>query len=373
MASAKNPWMKFFPADWRADPQLRLCGLAARGLWAEMLCLMHTAEPYGHLVINGRPLSDAQLAGLCGVPVADVAPLLRELEDAGVFSRTDDGILFCRRMIRDDQKRLDGERAAKAGTLPSSRRGRLAAGAEPSPVSPPLPPPRVVGGVVGGVVSKPPSPQKPESRSQSPEARRQSPDATGQTPDPTGQRPQPRRAAAGAAPSAEDTPRQEDATASDADRLIAAFDAARSDGWGEARRRACPAATDAAVAAAVLRRGQDLGLPGPETVGLCAGLFRQRMTAMQARGQSPPQTLRFFEQAMADVLAAAVTPLPPAVPSSALLLPPSAGETRHDVPFAQRPAQSPFRSRPRRGVDGATADYQILCALGFTPDRLDPG
>jgi len=48
-----NPWMKFYPADWRSDPMLRLCSLAARGLWAEMICLMHEAEPYGSLLVNG--------------------------------------------------------------------------------------------------------------------------------------------------------------------------------------------------------------------------------------------------------------------------------------------------------------------------------
>ncbi|GAB3124699.1 hypothetical protein [Novispirillum itersonii] len=365
MASAKNPWMKFFPADWRADPQLRLCGLAARGLWAEMLCLMHTAEPYGHLVINGRPLNDTQLANLCGVPVVDVAPLLRELEDAGVFSRTGDGILCCRRMIRDEQKRLDGERAARGGTLPTSRRGRQAA-----KVAACAPPPRVDEGVDEGVVSEPPSP--PEARGQTPEARCQKPETRGQ-------RPQQRGAAAGVPPSVDDSPRPDedgsgvgapppDGPDSDTSRLIAAFDAARTEGWGDARRRVWPAATDAAVAAAVLRRGQELGLPGAETVSLCTGLFRQRMATMQGRGQNPPQSLRFFEQAMADVLAAAVTPLPPAVPS-ALLLPPAAGERYPDAPFAQRAG----RHRARRGVSGAAADYQILCALGLAPDGLDPG
>jgi hypothetical protein len=45
--------MKFYPSDWRSDPMLRLCSLAARGLWMEMMCLMHEAEPYGSLLVNG--------------------------------------------------------------------------------------------------------------------------------------------------------------------------------------------------------------------------------------------------------------------------------------------------------------------------------
>ncbi|PJX23863.1 hypothetical protein CAP48_12370 [Advenella sp. S44] len=32
------------------------CSLAARGLWHEMMCLMHESEPYGHMAVNGKPM-----------------------------------------------------------------------------------------------------------------------------------------------------------------------------------------------------------------------------------------------------------------------------------------------------------------------------
>ena len=47
-------WFKFYPSDWRADPALRMCSIAARGLWMEMLCVMHEATPRGSLLINGK-------------------------------------------------------------------------------------------------------------------------------------------------------------------------------------------------------------------------------------------------------------------------------------------------------------------------------
>ena len=50
-----KPWLKFYPADWRADPRLRMCSLAARGLWIELMSYMHEGEPYGHLTIDGVP------------------------------------------------------------------------------------------------------------------------------------------------------------------------------------------------------------------------------------------------------------------------------------------------------------------------------
>ncbi len=98
-----SPWMKFYPTDWRADPALRMCSVGARGLWIEMLCVMHEAEPRGSLLVNGKPVSDRQLAGLCGCSPDEIAALLAELEDAGVFSR-EEGVIFSRRMRRDDEK-----------------------------------------------------------------------------------------------------------------------------------------------------------------------------------------------------------------------------------------------------------------------------
>lgn len=101
---SKNPWMKFYPLDWRGDPKLRMCSMAARGLWIEILALMHEASPYGHLLINGKSPTDAQVAVLAGAPSDQVTGLLSELEAAGVFSRTKDSVVYSRRMIRDEKK-----------------------------------------------------------------------------------------------------------------------------------------------------------------------------------------------------------------------------------------------------------------------------
>ncbi|CAD7023235.1 hypothetical protein REJC140_00138 [Pseudorhizobium endolithicum] len=101
---SKNPWLKFYPLDWRGDPKLRMCSMAARGLWIEMLALMHEATPYGHLLVSGKSPTDLQIAVLAGAPSDQVTELLGELESAGVFSRTRDGVIYSRRMIRDEKK-----------------------------------------------------------------------------------------------------------------------------------------------------------------------------------------------------------------------------------------------------------------------------
>lgn len=102
--SRRQPWMKWYPADWRADPGLRMCGYAARGLWADMLALMHDAEPYGHLVVNGVAPSLQQIAAMLGGTTAEVGRLVAELDAAGVFSRTGTGTIYSRRMVRDKAK-----------------------------------------------------------------------------------------------------------------------------------------------------------------------------------------------------------------------------------------------------------------------------
>lgn len=117
--SADQPWLKFFPTDWRADQSLRVVSLAARGLWIECMCIMHEADPYGHLVVNGRPVTDTQLASLTGATPDHLAELLAELEAAGVFSRNGKGVIYSRRMTRDHKKAQTARKTGKSGGNPT--------------------------------------------------------------------------------------------------------------------------------------------------------------------------------------------------------------------------------------------------------------
>lgn len=101
-----RPSFQFYPGDWLRDPGLRSCSLAARGLWIDMLCFMHESEPYGHLRLNGRDIEPEALARMVGTSVDDLDRLLKELEATGVFSRTETGTIFSRRMVRDEHLRI---------------------------------------------------------------------------------------------------------------------------------------------------------------------------------------------------------------------------------------------------------------------------
>lgn len=106
------PWFKFQPAAWRGDQALRAVSLAARGLWIECLCIMHEAKPYGHLVLNGKPIGEVTLARMTGVPVDEVRALMAELRQAGVLSVASTGVILSRRMVKDHERANLGRKSA---------------------------------------------------------------------------------------------------------------------------------------------------------------------------------------------------------------------------------------------------------------------
>lgn len=114
-----NPWLKFYPSDWASDPKLGFCSLAARGLWMEILCLMHEAEPRGSLLINGRQPSARQIAILARCTPDEAVAALRELEDAGVFDRDDEGVIVSRKMKRDEEKSAKAKADGAKGGNPT--------------------------------------------------------------------------------------------------------------------------------------------------------------------------------------------------------------------------------------------------------------
>src|SRR5262245_61473937 len=77
--------------EWRGDETLRTVSLEARGLWIEMLVIMHGCEPYGYLMHEGKPMPPKVLAKMVGCHVNKVTKLLRSLGDKRVCSRAGNG------------------------------------------------------------------------------------------------------------------------------------------------------------------------------------------------------------------------------------------------------------------------------------------
>lgn len=104
----------FFWNDWQGDPSLRLCSLAAQGLWMRLLCIAAESTPKGYVLIQGKNPSFEQIARLAGTTPQEIESLVSELESAGVFSRTKERVIYSRRMVRVEKSR---EKASKGGKI----------------------------------------------------------------------------------------------------------------------------------------------------------------------------------------------------------------------------------------------------------------
>ena len=101
------------------DPLVRCISSSARGLWIDMLCLMHESAHRGFLELaNGEPMTALHIGRMTGIEHGEVESLLSELLSAGVYSCTELGTIFSRRMARDESKRVKCQEAGKLGVNP---------------------------------------------------------------------------------------------------------------------------------------------------------------------------------------------------------------------------------------------------------------
>jgi len=114
----------------------------------DLICVMHDCEPYGHLTTNGRPMTPEQIVNQIGGNVATVRKMLSELIENGVARTTDAGIIFNKRMVRDEQIRNARANGGKAGAEHGAKgaesgskggRPKVQKGGFETPLSTPLP------------------------------------------------------------------------------------------------------------------------------------------------------------------------------------------------------------------------------------------
>ena len=114
--SSKLPAIMFYPGDWMKDPALRATSLFARGLWIDLLCFMHESPKRGFLLLKtGQPMGVKHIARMTGVTLKEATTLTQELVENGVCSIDDAGVIYSRRMIRDEEERASKRRAGQRG------------------------------------------------------------------------------------------------------------------------------------------------------------------------------------------------------------------------------------------------------------------
>ncbi|CAJ6954797.1 Uncharacterised protein [Burkholderia pseudomallei] len=77
-----RPSFQFYPGDWQANSNLRRCTHAEKGVWIDVMCLLHDSEEYGVL---RWPLKE--IAQAIGAPLAT----LRAIVHKGVLKGADNG------------------------------------------------------------------------------------------------------------------------------------------------------------------------------------------------------------------------------------------------------------------------------------------
>lgn len=153
-------WSKFYWSDWDTDPAVRLCSMAAQGLWMRMLCIAAAHDPIGYVAVAGKGLDETSLARLTGCLESEAASLLGELDRNGVFSRDRQGRIYSRRMIKDAKKSAIARKNGKNGGNPTLSNHDEISSSDKGGVKAPL------------------KPHKPETRNQNEKDKSFSPRAT---------------------------------------------------------------------------------------------------------------------------------------------------------------------------------------------------
>ncbi len=112
---AKRPAIMFYTGDWMKDPHLATCSPATRGIWIDMLCLMHENSESGKLTGTVLGLSRA-----CRCTPDELLLCLNELHQSGTSNITPLPIVTqshsvvtvsSRRMMREsDRRKASAER-----------------------------------------------------------------------------------------------------------------------------------------------------------------------------------------------------------------------------------------------------------------------
>lgn len=101
---SKIPAFQFYPADWRKDIGVQSLTYHDRGVWFEILCLMHESEQRGRLLLNGKPMPNDVLTRILGLDKQKLDQALERILSAGVADIIS-GVLTNRRMVRDEHIR----------------------------------------------------------------------------------------------------------------------------------------------------------------------------------------------------------------------------------------------------------------------------
>lgn len=116
MAKKKDlPAMPFYFGDWRKAPEIRALDLDVRMIWFEMLGFMWESTERGYFTIKGKPVITPVISKMLGIDITAFKSALDQMEEFDVFSKREDGAIYSRKMVADEEIRLNKSLAGKKG------------------------------------------------------------------------------------------------------------------------------------------------------------------------------------------------------------------------------------------------------------------
>lgn len=149
-----RPWFPFYAADWTSNQKLRRCPHELKGVWIDVMCLMHESEEYGvlrwpldeiartigckrrqlEMIVEREVMKGAGAGQLCA-PLLFIPKHGRRLGLEVVLIAIQQGpIWFSSRMVEDEYKRLAKQGLASQDPSPKPPNGED----DPYHQSPPL-------------------------------------------------------------------------------------------------------------------------------------------------------------------------------------------------------------------------------------------
>jgi hypothetical protein len=120
MASKRKlPFFNFCPSDHTSDPAVKMLHPLAELVWLRMLFMMSECEDRGRLAVKGKPIPLTIIAHECRMPVNQVKDCIKQILEKGVASKGPDGVIFSRRMVRDEGYRKKAAKFGRKGGNPA--------------------------------------------------------------------------------------------------------------------------------------------------------------------------------------------------------------------------------------------------------------
>lgn len=138
----RRPSWQFYPGDWQSNPKLRRCSHAEKGIWLDVLCILHDQDEYGIVrwplkdlaiavhaksaalqsLVDKEVLKGADIGGECAPFIYTPRHSGRDGEPATLIQAQPGPIWYSSRMVRDEHIRL-----ARAANEPKPKVGSKAA------------------------------------------------------------------------------------------------------------------------------------------------------------------------------------------------------------------------------------------------------